>query len=449
MSKQTNISPVIIIFGITGDLSKRKLLPALYHLFSQNILDPNTKIIGTSRRPLSVEELLKTVELCVLEKDKVCDPDGLKKIGRALSTIKLDPDNSEDYAKLSHSLDELDKAGKRQRLFYMSIPASAYEPIVKHLSSHRLNDQRTILLLEKPFGYNLESAEQSIKLVHEGFDEDQIYRIDHYLAKETAQNLLAFRMHNPIFVPLWDAQHIQSVHVKQFETLNIEGRANFYEQTGALRDVVQSHLMQLLAITLMTVPSSMGSQDIHAAKQAFFDSLDPADPKRAARAQYDSYREEVDNPNSSVETYVKLCLSSNAEQWQGTEIVLEHGKAMAETTAKVIVEFKTPYERRHNSLIFQIQPNEGISLDLVVKEPGLDNRMEHAALDFRYHDRFKDHTYYDAYERVLVDAIHGDQSLFASDDEVLSTWRVLQPILDAWTKTSSDLKTYTAGSKTV
>lgn len=440
-------APIIVIFGVTGNLSKRKLLPALYHLLRQGLLPKNTRVIGISRRPLTTEELLSTVELCVLEKDGVCDPAGLELVKSAVQTLQLNPESPKDFQALSELLDSLDGHTKRNRLFYMSIPAAAYPPIIQNLAAAGLSEERNRLLLEKPFGYSLESAEKLIDLLSKDFQEEQIYRIDHYLAKETAQNLLAFRLHNPIFLPLWNAEHIQHVHVRATETIGIEGRAAFYEQTGAVRDFIQSHLMQLLAITMMDVPADMSSQAIHAAKQRFLEDLAPADAAEAIRAQYVGYRHEVDNNNSAVETYAALRLKHTAERWQGTDILLETGKAMGRKTTDITVEFKTPHERRRNSLIFRIQPDEGISLDLVVKEPGLEDRMHHAALDFRYHDTFHDRQHIDAYERVLMDAVRGDRSLFASDREVLATWRTLQPVLDAWENSSHGLLTYEPGSE--
>lgn len=439
-------APTIVIFGVTGNLSKRKLLPALYHLFRQGLLPEDTRVVGISRRPLTPEELLDTVELCVLEKDNVCDSEGLSRVRKALSTHRLDPEQPEDFRELSQRLDGFDSDGNRNRLFYMSIPSSAYPPIIQNLAAAGLNEPRDRLLLEKPFGYSLDSARQLIKLLGQSFKENQIYRIDHYLAKETAQNLLAFRVHNPIFVPLWNSDHIQRVHVRAFETIGIEGRAAFYEQTGALRDFIQSHLMQLLSITLMDVPASMDSASIHHAKQYFLEGLEPADPGQAVRGQYESYRKEVDNPGSNVETYAALRLRHDSKRWKGTDILLETGKGLSRKTTDITVEFKTPHERRRNSLIFRIQPDEGISLDLVVKEPGFADRMQHASLDFRYHDTFNNKQHIEAYERVLMDAVRGDRSLFASDREVLATWKVLQPVLDAWGGSGRGLSGYGLGS---
>jgi glucose-6-phosphate 1-dehydrogenase len=439
-------APVIVIFGITGDLSKRKLLPALYHLFSQDVLPEDTKIVGISRHELTVDSLLNTVELCVLEKDNVCGPAGLARVRATLHTHQLNPEQPDDFRALQQLLDSFDKHARRDRLLYMAIPAAAYAPIVQQLAAIGLNDERSRLLLEKPFGYSLESARQLVELVDQAFAERQIYRIDHYLAKETAQNLLTFRLHNPIFTPLWNSEHIKRVHIRATETIGVEGRANFYEQTGALRDFVQSHLMQLLGITLMELPTDMGSEAIRASKQQFFEQLLPADPAQAVRGQYDGYRQEVNNPHSVVETYVRLQLQHATERWQDTDIILETGKGLASKTTDITLEFKTPHERRRNNLTFQIQPDEGISLDLVVKAPGFENHMHHAALDFRYQHTF-DEPHIDAYERVLMDAVRGDQSLFASDRDVLSTWRVLQPLLDAWLGSDQGLAIYPIGSE--
>lgn len=447
MSHSVLAAPVIVIFGITGDLSKRKLLPALYHLLRQDVLPADTKIVGVSRHAMTPDELLATVELCVLEQDQVCDPAGLSKVRAALHTVQLQPDNPSDYAALKQTLDGFDHDGALDRLLYMALPATAYAPMVPHLAAVGLNQDRNRILFEKPFGYDAPSAQRLLQLVSQHFTEEQIYRIDHYLAKETAQNLLTFRMHNPIFTPLWSSEHIHRVHIRATETIGIEGRVQFYEQTGALRDFIQSHLMQLLALTLMDLPgdNATSSQAIHAAKQAFFADLQPADPAHAVRAQYQGYRDEVGKPDSQVETYAKIALHHQSPRWQDTELILETGKGMDRKSTEITIEFRTPGERRHNQLVFRLQPDEGIGLDLVVKQPGFDSKMHYTSLDFSYQAAFGDQ-HVDAYERVVMDAIHGDQSLFASNADVQATWRVLQPILDAWARPGSDLLTYPMGS---
>lgn len=443
-----NTAPVIVVFGITGDLSKRKLLPALYHLMAHDLIYPDTKIIGTSRREIAVDTLLGDVELCVLEKQQTCDPVGIAKMRQALEIMQLDPNSTHDYDALTHYLDRIDANGERDRLFYMAVPPSAYKEIIKQLGEHGLNDARTRLLIEKPFGQDFVSAEALIKSSAQHFDESQLYRIDHYLAKETAQNLLTFRMHNPIFAPLWTGDHIQKIHILASESIGVENRKDFYEQTGALRDLIQGHLLQLLAIVMMDQPIDHSTMTVHEGKQALLNSLAPADPAKAIRGQYDGYKQDVGNPNSFVETYARIELQSDLARWQETEIVLETGKAMQEKVTEIVVQFKHHHERRKNQLRFRLQPDEGISLDLVVKTPGFEERMEHTQLDFSYAKAFgEDAAHPDAYERVIMDAIRADQSLFASSGEVLASWQIVQPLLDAWANNDKDLVPYTIGDQ--
>lgn len=441
-------APIIVVFGITGDLSKRKLLPALYHLMAHDLIPADTKIIGTSRRAVDVDTLLSDVELCVLEKQQTCDPVGIAKMRSALQTMQLDPSNSDDYQKLATELDTYDAATQRDRLFYMAVPPAAFEEIIVQLGSHELNDGRTRLLIEKPFGQDVASAAALIRLSTQHFSESQLYRIDHYLAKETAQNLLTFRMHNPIFSPLWSCDHIQKIHILASESIGVENRKDFYEQTGALRDLIQGHLLQLLAIVMMDQPIDHSSMSIHEGKQALLSSIAPADPALAVRGQYSGYTEDVENPDSYVETYARIQLRSDLARWSDTEIILETGKAMKEKTTEVVIQFKHHHERRKNQLRFRLQPHEGISLDLVVKTPGFEDRMEHTQLDFSYAKAFgEDAAHPDAYERVIMDAIRADQSLFASSGEVMASWEIVQPLLDAWQSSAEGLITYQPGER--
>lgn len=442
---------IIVIFGISGDLSKRKLLPALYHLLSQDLLDPATKIVGTSRRKLNKSDLLKQVELCVLEELGECDPKGLKLIEDALEIIELDPKNDNDYDKLKHQLDSYDnEKAKRDRMMYMAIPPDAYGEIIDKLGTKKLNDARTRLLIEKPFGEDTASAKKLIDILQEHFNEHQIYRIDHYLAKETAQNLLTFRMHNPIFAPLWNGEHISSVHVKATESIGVENRIDFYEKTGAMRDIIQGHLLQLLAIIMMDQPADDSSMSIHEGKEAFLASIAPADPALAVRGQYDDYKKEIGNPDSFVETFARLELKSELARWQDTKIILETGKGMRQKKTEIMVEFVYQHERRRNHLHFNLQPEEGISLDLVVKQPGFENSTTRAKLDFSYQQAFGDRPLHpDAYERVIIDAARGDRSLFASSREVALSWEIIQPLIDLWTKDGQGLINYEKGSEEV
>lgn len=453
-----SLEPVILtIFGITGDLAKRKVLPAIYHLFKDGLLPEKTIIVGTSRRTMTSDELLSQVEICVLETDKVCDPEVLQRLKQNLRMVQMEPTNAADYQKLHETLDaiETEQGTCMHRLFYLSIPPQVYAPVIRLLGEQGLNkgcqhgtaDSR--LLVEKPFGYDLVSAQELITLTNNAFSEDQVFRIDHYLAKETAQNILTFRADNPLFNELWNSQHISTIEVRALEQIGIEGRADFYEHVGALRDLVQSHLLQLLSLTTMELPAEdFDSQQVHANKQQLLDSIAPVPADKVAsrvvRGQYDSYRTEVGNADSETETFVSLLLTSQHQRWEGTTFQLTTGKALAEKRTEIIVTFGQG--TKMNSLTFRNQPDEGITVTVSVKKPGFSNQVEATSLDFTYQTQLADTNHPDAYERVLVDAIRGDHTLFATNQEVLSAWRILQPILDAWQRGEGPLSSYRTGS---
>lgn len=448
---------IIIIFGVTGDLAKRYLLPALYHLIKDDLLHEKTQIIGVSRREIGPNDILKEVELCVIEKDQKCDPSALETMRHRFQMLRLDPANADDYkGQLKNTLDLLEETCGMcmNRLYYLSIPPSVYGPVVRNLGKHGLNQScqhgkaNTRLLVEKPFGYDLQSGQDLINETNRYFGEDQVYRIDHYLAKETVQNILAFRKTNRVFSALWDHQNIDKITIEAFEEIGVEGRADFYEKTGALRDFAQSHLMQLLALVTMELPKSNDSASLHAAKQKLLDSVHPVPPDRVLvdvhRGQYKTYRDEVNNPHSTVETFVSIRLAIDNKRWQGIPVYLATGKAMSAKHTAITISFKAEQGSPPNELTFRIQPNEGIGLKLCVKKPELEQELQQALMDFSYQSTFGG-SHPDAYERVLVDAVRGDKSLFASREEVLASWRVLQPILNEWSKNSDDLFFYQNG----
>ena len=465
MTEQTapqtlDLSPSsLVIFGITGDLARRKVLPALYHLSKEKLLPAQFEIIGTSRRPLTIDELIKEVELCVLEIDNVCDPAALSEFRRHIRLIQLDPSNGDDYDDLRQTLDDIESehGDCLNRLFYLSIPPQIYGSVVRSLGEHGLNQGcqhgqgASRLLVEKPFGYDYASAEALIATTTDAFTEDQVLRIDHYLAKETAQNILTFRQHNPLFASIWNNQNITSIDIVAYEKIGIEGRIDFYEQIGALRDLIQSHLLQLLALTTMELPTQIGdSAAIHASKQTLLDAIVAPAPDEVTsdvvRAQYDGYRDEVNNPDSTTETFVSCRFKIDNDRWRGTPITLKTGKAMASKRTDITICFgHTGSDAADNQLTFRIQPNEGIDIQLLVKKPGYKNEVHPASMDFSYGTTFDGHAHPDAYERVLVDALRGDHSLFATSQEVLTSWRILQPILEQWSQDSGDLKTYHQG----
>lgn len=463
-ARTQTLDPVIlVIFGITGDLSKRYLLPSLYHLAAQNILNEKTKIVGITRGAMQIHELLEVVETRVKEVDGKCDPETLRKLQNMLSLRHMDVTDPKEYDGLLEHMNTLEEANDvhMDRLYYLSVPPLSAQDMITLMGEHGLNGScqhgkaKTRLLAEKPFGYDLTSAEKLIKETNEYFDESQVFRIDHYLAKETVQNILAFRFNNPIFEPLWNHKHIDYIEVLANEKLGIEGRVNFYEQTGAVRDLIQSHLLQILALVTMEQPGKLSSDAIHRNKQELMEHIEAVPSSKIAenaiRGQYETYRKEVNNQTSTTETYVVMRLFIDTERWSKVPMIVRSGKALQERLSEVNVVFKpTPESPHHNVLTFRIQPDEGIELGLRVKKPGFNNVIEHVEMDFSYQRTFLAEQLPNAYERVLVDAIKGDHTLFATSAEILESWRVVQPVMDAWAGNDKDLEIYkdgTAGPK--
>lgn len=450
---------IIVIFGITGDLSQRYLLPSLYHLIKDGLLHEQTEILGISRRDISTETLFEKVELCVNEIDNICDPVVLKAMSTRTTMFQMNLDDSASYKALLQKLNAMEeqKGICMNRLYYLSVPPTTYLPIVRNLGESGLNlscqhDQAsTRLLVEKPFGFDYDSAEELIVGTAKVFREEQVFRIDHYMAKETVQNIVTFRFKNPIFEALWGEKHIASIDIIAKEKIGIEGRAAFYEPLGALRDFIQSHLLQILGIVTMDKPEIMDSEHIHLAKQSVLQQVQPVPPEqiehRAVRGQYKGYREEVNNPNSVTETYAAVTAYIDSPRWKDVPIKLMTGKALDERSTEICVVFHGSPDTASNRLRFRIQPNEGIELDLVTKKPGYAYEVQTTAMDFSYHNDFVNHGHPNAYERVLVDAVRGDHTLFATSEEVLASWRVLQPVLDAWSERSDDLILYESGSE--
>lgn len=448
---------IIVIFGITGDLSKRYLLPALYHLIKVGLLDSQTAIVGVSRQTITNNELLEGVDLHHGEDTQPEDADVLAHLKNQIKMVQLDLDKLEDYERLYTQLDAIEsELGKcMNRLFYLSIPPKIYNTVVGLIGQAKLNGScshgqaNSRLLVEKPFGYDLDSAQTLIDELEQVFREDQLFRIDHYLAKETVQNILTFRFENPIFEALWSHEHVASIEIFASEQIGIMGRKVFYEPLGALRDFIQSHLLQLLAIVTMDQPDRMDSQHIHDKKQAVLDSVMPVDvtAKAVIRGQYESYRQEVENSDSNTETFAGIKTYINNDRWNGVPISIWTGKGLAEKRTEIVVTFKNAQQSSPNRLRFRISPNEGIEIELLAKKPGYATTLQPALMDFSYGSSFNDYTHPNAYERVLVDAIRGDHTLFATSQEVLAAWKVVQPVLDKWfTGNHEDLISYSMGS---
>lgn len=448
---------ILTIFGITGDLARRYLLPAMYQLAHNNLLPTTFKIVGVTRQALTTADIIKSFQKSLETAGIKYIPSTLAKLEASLAVVSMDITDKDEYVRLKTELDAIeDNVGQcLHRLFYLSIPSTVYGPIVTRLGEHGLNhgcqhgstDSR--LLIEKPFGYDLRSAEDLIKDLSHSFTEDQIYRIDHYLAKETVQNILTFRANNPLFQAVWNNGHISKIVITAAEAIGIEGRSTFYEPIGALRDIIQSHLLQIAALVTMDMPSRLSAESIHAARADLLNVLQPPKPDemvtKTIRGQYDSYRQETNNPDSSTETFAAIEFEINNDTWRGVPLVVQTGKKLVHKNSEVMIAFKSSVgHKTTNYLTFRLQPNEGVALDLVIKRPGFEAETEPVKMEFDYHGLEAEHP--DAYERVLVDAMRGDKTLFATSDEVLASWRAVQPILDAWQHEQVPLHTYTSGS---
>lgn len=416
----------LLIFGITGDLSTRKLLPALNKIIGVSDIDP-IEIIGVSRRDVDIHELFQ-------------QSIGDNMLARYATIFTMDLADVAEYYRLRETIS---LTSDEQLLVYLSVPPQSAAQIVDFLGEAKINSGNVKILFEKPFGVDLASAEEVIARTSRYFKEEQIYRIDHYLAKEMAQNIVALRGGNALFSHIWNNTAIESIELLALESLTIEGRAQFYEQAGALRDVVQGHLMQLLALVLMEIPAEYDWGQLPAARLAALTQLTPADPEKVVRAQYDGYRDEANNARSMVETFVSMQLASQDPRWKNVPLTLTTGKAMNQKTTEIRVNFRKFHDTQRNRLILRIQPNEGVEIELFTKKPGYEREFETRKLTFNYAE---DAQLPDAYEQVIVDAIKSRKSLFTSGDEVLASWRVLQPLQRAWEMDDTTLSTYTVHS---
>jgi glucose-6-phosphate 1-dehydrogenase len=437
MSSKLTTPTILVIVGISGDLAHRKLLPAIREIAVSDVMPDHFKIVGISRREIGLDDVLP----------KEGDQAYLRQV---LELRQMDLDNEDDYAALADRLNEIEGeyGAPAQRLFYLSVPPMASQPVIEKLGTSGIaKAPDTKLLLEKPFGTDLASAEQLIDHIRTHFSEDQVYRIDHYLAKEMTQNLVVFRSGNSLFKRTWNKDFIESIDISASQEIGIEGRAAFYEQTGALRDIVQSHLMQLAALTLMELPVGDDWQAIPAQRlQALKDLHILGDLEDSViRGQYKGYREEVSNPNSVVETFVSLNLGSSDPRWEGVPITLSTGKSLDRTSTEIKICYRRDEASESNTLVLRIQPNEGVEVRLWAKQPGYERKLRQLPLNFSYSDHFVGLP--EAYERVFVDAMRGDRSLFTSSDEVLASWETLKPVQDAWSKGDGrDLIIYEPGT---
>lgn len=449
---------VLVIFGVTGDLSSRKLLPALYQLLKYNHLPYRMSVVGVFREgSSSLDEVMQQTEIQLLRTKKECDPAILQRLRDMIRPITMDSTKREDYAVLRAELEAINQefGVSHQWLFYLAIPPVIFRDVVGALAAAGLNRETDgvarRIFVEKPFGSDTASARDLIDFMGQHFDEHQIYRIDHYLAKETAQNILTFRFNNPLIEDIWGRQYIDHIQISALETIGVLGRGAFYEPLGALRDIVQSHLLQLLALVLMEVPDNLDGPAVHTEKLALLQSVQVTPPghvdESSVFGQYDGYAAEVGNPESRTETYCALKLDVASSRWGGVPILLRTGKSLTTRRTDIKIVFKDRSRRGSpdNILTIRLRPDEGINLRLMAKRPGFDDSVAPVDMTFRYESSFEGN-HPDAYDRVLTDAIAGDQTLFASSEEVMRCWEILEPFLQARSDNAAPPERYPIGS---
>jgi glucose-6-phosphate 1-dehydrogenase len=468
---------IMVIFGASGDLTKRKLLPALFHLYQAELLPKQFAIVGVARRPLG-DEFADDMRQGIVQFGGVDKGDPrLDDFVKKISYYALNFDDPEDYTGLKA---ELDRIGKEQnigdkRLFYLATAPEFFAGIVENLGAHGMAHPETgpaTVVIEKPFGHDLDSARELNHKVNAVFEESQVFRIDHYLGKETVQNLLVFRFANGIFEPIWNRNYVDHVQITVAETLGVEGRGPFYEKAGALRDVVQNHMMELLSLVALDPPSSFEAESVRREKLKVWRAIPSVPILNTVRGQYGpgvvqgehviGYRdEERVNPESGTETYAAMKLEVENWRWAGVPFYLRAGKRMKKHATEINIQFKQPpllifnrllsngsgSEIQPNLLTIRIQPDEGIALRFGAKVPTSPTMAVCPVnMDFDYEAAFGKSSA-NGYERLLLDAMLGDQTLFAHRDGVETTWALFTPILQAWAAKKPEVfPNYFAGS---
>ncbi len=443
-----NVSPpaLIVIFGATGDLTRRKLLPALHSLSCAGLLSPQTQIIGVGRRELEPEafraRLYEGIEAYARMKPDPHICSLWSQFESRVTYIAVPSDNAAAFERLANEIHQSESTVSTDGniLFYLAVPPPAVCEIVQSLARCGLLKrgrgwQR--VLIEKPFGRDLESAQQLNHELQQLLNEDQIYRIDHYLGKETVQNVLSFRFANTVFEPLWNRDYVDHVQITVAEKIGVERRAGYYDHTGVLRDIVQNHLLQLVALTALEPPSSMSEKALRDEKVKVFDAIRPLKPEDVLIGQYAGYRDEpgVDE-RSQTPTYAALKLHIDNWRWKDVPFYVRAGKGLSAKETEITLQFKeVPHQLfpdvipSPNHLSLRIQPDEGIRLRFETKIPGAEMRTQSVDMAFDYSERFGEGVLAEAYERLLLDALQGDACLFIRDDEIESCWRVLDPLL--------------------
>ena len=459
-----------VVFGATGDLTERKLLPALYHRqIAGQFTDP-TRIIGASRSELTSEQFREHADKALKEhlKDGEYDKDEVAKFLARIEYVPVDATTNKGWDALKKMLEP----GKdRVRAFYMAVAPSIFGPICDGIRDHKLITKQTRIVVEKPLGRDLASALELNNMIAKTFHEEQVFRIDHYLGKETVQNLMALRFANMLYAPLWNANHIDHIQITVAEDLGLEGRADYYDRSGALRDMVQNHMLQLLCLTAMEPPNQLDDDDVRTEKIKVLNALMPihgeAAKKQTVRGQYKAgmkgaevvkgYAEELSGVDESdTETFVAIKAGIDNWRWAGVPFYLRTGKRMSHRHSDIVIQFKkTPHSLfgegndMANRLVIRLQPDEGVRLFVQIKEPGPGGmRLIDVPLDMTFADALgpEEADFPDAYERLIMDVIRGNQTLFMRGDEVEAAWAWTDPVIAEWTDKADAPLPYASGS---
>jgi len=462
-------SCILVIFGASGDLTKRKLFPALYSLAYRGLLPEHFAVVGVSRSEETDDEFRERMKASVQEHSR--DPfrdDVWEPLAEGMHYVAMDFADEEREDNLAATLTRLDQERQTggNRVYYLATPPAVFETVVTAVGKRRAAEGWARLIIEKPFGHDLASAKELQKVLETYFAENEIFRIDHYLGKETVQNMMALRFANGIFEPIWNRQFVDHVQITVAETMGIEGRAEYYERAGAIRDIFQNHMLQLVAITAMEPPIDFTADSVRNEKVKVLRAMHTPGPKSVVRGQYGrgyiegeevpAYREESGvDPNSMTETYVAAKLYVDNWRWADTPFYVRTGKRLARRETTIAIQFKRaphpPFEElsaerlKPNVLIVHVQPDEGVSLAIGVKVPGQGMTIRTVHMDFLYGGAFRTGLP-EAYERLILDAMLGDATLFTRIDEVEEQWALVDAIVAAWARDRPAFPNYAAGT---